>query len=246
MKRTLALLLAALMLTACVTPALAAGPLSDTPPMPAEQEDTGRFAAFGPWGKWTEAQTAEAANWTEEDWLAYWDEYESWTSLVSSQYYDDQWAWEYEYYGYDEEEQDWDSYLRERKVELGMPYPDGINVSLNGAYLTFGGAAPVVAEGRTMVPARALLEALGARVDYAGSTVTAAWESGDTLTFSLDGAVLEYTAGDKTEQVDMGGRPYVAAGRTYIPVRAAAEAVGLDVIWNDFYEVVYLTDWAAL
>ena len=44
---------------------------------------------------------------------------------------------------------------------MGMPFPEGINVSLNGTYLDFGGLEPIAVNGRTLVPFRALLEGLG-------------------------------------------------------------------------------------
>ncbi len=44
----------------------------------------------------------------------------------------------------------------------------------------------------------------------------------------------------------MGAAPFVRDGHTYIPVRAAAEALGLDVYWDDTYEAAHLTDYAAL
>ena len=48
---------------------------------------------------------------------------------------------------------------------MGMPFPEGINVSLNGVYLGFDGLEPMAVNGRTLVPFRALLEGMGAQVE---------------------------------------------------------------------------------
>ena len=92
-----------------------------------------------------------------------------WAAL--NRYNEDYDRWSYARFG-----DPWDEYLRVEKEEMGMPYPDGINVSLNGAYLDFGGTAPLAASGCTMVPFRAFLEGLGAEVAFDGSRIAAALE----------------------------------------------------------------------
>ena len=139
-----------------------------------------------------------------------------------------------------------DAYLEEWKTELGMPYPSGINVSLNGEWMTFGDAAPLAVEGRTMVPFRAFFEAMGAQVTYEDGHITAALENGDVLELDVDSTVLTWSEGDRLHEADMGLTPYARNGRVYIPVRFAAEAMGLEVAWNDDLEVASLTDWEAM
>ena len=61
--------------------------------------------------------------------------------------------------------------------------PTGVSVQVNGENVTFPNASPAVINGRTMVPMRAVLEALGATVDYDGETGTVQARLGDvTLT----------------------------------------------------------------
>ncbi len=60
-----------------------------------------------------------------------------------------------------------------------------IHVQLDGQELTFTDAVPQVKDQRTVLPVRAVVESMGANVDYEGSVITAV--RGDTkLTMTLD------------------------------------------------------------
>ena len=232
MKRRLALSLAALLLLGCLTPALAAE----------GDAELSLYQQYGPWGEWPQEQKdAAEETWTDGQWDNYWTEYDAQMWAALNRYNEDYDRWSYARFG-----DPWDEYLRVEKEEMGMPYPDGINVSLNGAYLDFGGTAPLAASGCTMVPFRAFLEGLGAEVAFDGSRIAAALENGDSLELVLGATELTVTQGGRITTLDMGAAPFVRDGHTYIPVRAAAEALGLDVYWDDTYEAAHLTDYAAL
>lgn len=201
------------------------------------------YQQAGPWHSWTAEQTQAAESWTEDQWWAYWGAYENDVWSLLDRYDTDLTAWMEVYYP---DQWDDDTYLEEWKTELGMPYPRGINVSLNGEWMTFGDAAPLAVEGRTMVPFRAFFEAIGAQVTYEKGHITATLESGNVLELDVDSTVLSWNEGQQLHEVDMGLTPYAQNGRVYIPVRFAAEAMGLEVAWNDALEVTFLTDWAAM
>lgn len=171
MKRRLALSLAALLLLGCLTPALAAE----------GDAELSLYQQYGPWGEWPQEQKdAAEETWTDGQWDDYWTEYDAQMWAALNRYNEDYDRWSYARFG-----DPWDEYLRVEKEEMGMPYPDGINVSLNGAYLDFGGTAPLAASGCTMVPFRAFLEGLGAEVAFDGSRIAAALENGDSLELVL-------------------------------------------------------------
>ena len=65
-------------------------------------------------------------------------------------------------------------------------------VQLNGQAVKFPDAQPEKANNRTMVPFRAIAEALGAEVDYNAGAITAK-KNGQTLAFSLGGKQLTIT-----------------------------------------------------
>lgn len=164
-----------------------------------------------------------------------------------------------EYWGYDDLEGlsiGWDGDLEEcyRDTARALTNDDEyelrcqLSVQLNGAYVHFADAQPEKANNRTMVPFRAIAEALGAEVDYNAGAITAK-KDGQTLAFSLGGKQLTITDNStgkviKTTAVD--SAPYKKKGRTYVPVRFFAEAFGLTVQWDQDMQTAVLYDRAAL
>ncbi len=127
----------------------------------------------------------------------------------------------------------------------GVPYLTGINMQLDGEYLTFPDARPEYRDGRVMAPLRAVAEALGMQVGYQDGTVTAQGAE-VSLAFRAGDTALQKTENGKTGPVDMETAPYEKDGRMYVPVRGFAEALGLTVEWSEPCEAVILFDRAAL
>jgi len=128
---------------------------------------------------------------------------------------------------------------------------DTIEVAINDSYIDFTDAAPIAMNGRTMVPVRAMFEALDAEVDYDVETqvITASFPNGNVMTLAIGSTELTVTPkGGEPETTVMDVEPWVDVNlsRTYIPARFVAEATGLDVNWDGTNRVVHVTDWAAL
>ena len=88
-----------------------------------------------------------------------------------------------------------------------------------------GDAAPYVADGRTMVPIRALTETFGAEVDFKDNVVTIV--DGDTTVVMTIGETT-YTVNGEEATMDVA--PVIGSGdRTYVPIRFVAEALGYKV-----------------
>lgn len=125
----------------------------------------------------------------------------------------------------------------------------GIAVQLDGKELTFTDAAPEITSDRTFLPFRAVLEAMGAEVDYDAETSTvSARKDGVKLSMIPGQTALTVTEGDETRTVEMDVAPYIKASnnRTYIPIRYAAEALGYSVGWDPYERTVILVDVDAL
>lgn len=122
--------------------------------------------------------------------------------------------------------------------------PGELGVMLNGAYLTFPDAKPEAAEGRIMVPLRVLMEALGAQVSYSGGTVTCTLED-RSLSFAVGGDTVSVTADGAAETITLDAPSYAKGGRTYVPVRFFAQALGCVVLWDSDYQTAVLVDPAA-
>lgn len=120
---------------------------------------------------------------------------------------------------------------------------NGIAVQLNGENVAFTDAAPVVNQGRTFLPFRAVFEAMGVQVSNEGNTITAV--RGDkTLQMTIGSTTATVTEGGKTSTITMDVAPYVdsATWRTYVPVRFAAEAFGCNVGWDADDQTVLIVD----
>ena len=204
------------------------------------------YQQYGPWYTWTQEQKDTAtAEWSEDLWYDYWDAYFVQSGMEEEQYYTDMEEWNQAFYG-DAWEEDWEQYLQSVKEALGMPYPDGINVSVNGEWLDLDGLEPWGLNGRAMVPVRPFLEALGAKVDYADNVVTAVLPDGVTLELTGGSTTMTRVSGDKIDKIEMDVPLTAVANRTYIPARFAGEAVGMAVAWDGDYQAAHFTDWDSI
>ena len=115
-----------------------------------------------------------------------------------------------------------------------------VTVTLNGEVVdcaAYGQPATIV-EGRTLVPLRAIFEALGATVEWDQATKTVSSE--------LDGTAIKLTIGENTlykndEAITIDVAAMIMNGRTLVPARAIAEAYGVDVAWDSATRTVILT-----
>ncbi len=113
-------------------------------------------------------------------------------------------------------------------------YPVLLNV--NGASV-ISDVAPVIIKERTMIPARAVFENLGATVEWE--------ESARLVTISLGSSTVKLTIDSKTAfvngvQVPMEVPALIVNERTVIPVRFVAESLKCQVGWEDDTRTVFI------
>lgn len=121
-------------------------------------------------------------------------------------------------------------------VSMGSPPPAIIApakgttpiVLLNGQQLAFQ-VPPVIENGRTLVPLRAIFEPLGATVQWDADTQTVTSTKGST--------VIALTLGQTTAYIN--NNPVLLSvpakainGRTMVPLRFVSEALGCEVNWD--------------
>jgi uncharacterized repeat protein (TIGR02543 family) len=106
-------------------------------------------------------------------------------------------------------------------------------------------AAPLIQNGRTLLPLRALIETLGGKVAWNGTTRTA--------TVTLGSRTVAVTIGNPTGIVN--GKkvaidpantkvvPLITNNRTFLPLRFIAENLGLDLAWDALSRTVSFTYW---
>ena len=120
-----------------------------------------------------------------------------------------------------------------------------ITVVLNGEWLTFD-QPPIAVDGRTLVPVRAIFEALGAEViwDPSDQSVFAYRESdGRAVLLYLDDTVMAYRLDSDSEPVaiELDVPPMAINNRTLVPIRAVAESFDCDVEWDQTNQQVIIT-----
>ena len=113
-----------------------------------------------------------------------------------------------------------------------------IKVFVDGAQLDFD-VNPIMENDRTLVPMRAIFEALGAQVSWDGDTKTAsAVKGGDTVKIIVDSNTL-YKNGTA---VELGVPARMVNDRTLVPVRAISESFEANVEWNGETKSVIITN----
>ena len=100
-------------------------------------------------------------------------------------------------------------------------------------------ASAEITNSRTMLPIRAIAENAGATVGWEQETSTVVIESahGDEISCTIGESTI--TVNDKTTAIDVA--PYVKDGRTFLPVRAVADALDMEVEWEQSTSTVVLS-----
>lgn len=94
---------------------------------------------------------------------------------------------------------------------------------------------PILDNGRTLVPLRAIFEALGASVQWNGASQTVTSVKGSTeISLQIGSTAMHVNGTVKTLDVPA----KIINGRTLVPVRAVSEAFGCKVGWNQSTQTV--------
>lgn len=117
-----------------------------------------------------------------------------------------------------------------------------VKVLINGETLVIpeGDTQPYIEEGRTLVPMRAIFEALGAQVNWDQDTKTiVSYDpiSDVSITMQVDSATI--FVGETPIELDVPAR--LVNDRTVVPVRAIAEGMHSQVEWDQDTRTVTVT-----
>lgn len=109
-------------------------------------------------------------------------------------------------------------------------------VILNGQSLSFD-VPPVIENDRTLVPLRAIFEALGASVQWDGENqMVTANKAGTEIKLSIGGPAYK-----NGTPVNLDIRAKIISNRTMVPLRFIAEALGCQVSWDHATQTVTIT-----
>ena len=113
-----------------------------------------------------------------------------------------------------------------------------INVVVSGQRIEFEDQRPVIINGRTLLPIRNVMEALGK---------TVSWDSEHSRAVVSDGATtvslgigdhcmwksIKTENGETAESIELDTAPIILNDRTCLPIRAVAESFGAYVGWDE-------------
>ena len=121
-------------------------------------------------------------------------------------------------------------YTTQKYTIIGIPGKN-VNIVVKGIPVIWTDAEPYVnKDSRTMVPFRAIADALGLTVDWDGTTREAIFSNGSkTIYFPLDSKTARTSTG---ANVTMDTAAISVNGRSYAPVRYLAEFFGYTVTWD--------------
>ena len=122
-------------------------------------------------------------------------------------------------------------------VLAAEPVPTDITVWLNGKQIQ-SDVAPVSESDRTLVPFRAIFEAMGAEVSWDDTAQTASVTLGGiTIEAAIDDMILKKNG--QAVPLDVPAR--LVNDRTMVPVRAISEGLGATVDWDEEAQQVLIT-----
>ncbi len=113
---------------------------------------------------------------------------------------------------------------------------DEITVMVDGEKVNFD-QKPIIENGRTLVPVRAIFEKLGAEVSYDDKNKEVYAELGTRFVSLVIGS-NEMKTNDSTMHLDVPAK--IMNGRTLVPIRAISEGFGAKVSWDDATKTVYV------
>ena len=119
-------------------------------------------------------------------------------------------------------------------VTVAYGEESNISLQINGSEIS-AEVPPTIMEGRTMVPVRAIFEAVGANIDFDAETKTITAKKGDTTVNMTVGAKIA-TVNSKEVQLD--APAVIVNGRTLAPARFVAETFGYTVQWDAENKIV--------
>jgi len=126
-------------------------------------------------------------------------------------------------------------------LQIGNPY-----MTVNGVSQEIDpgrGTKPVIKNGRTLVPIRAIIEVLGGTIEWEELTKAVTIKLGDTIIKIQIGNALAYINGS-LKPIDPDNpnvKPEIVNGRTMVPLRFVVESLGADVVWNGTTKTITIT-----
>lgn len=122
---------------------------------------------------------------------------------------------------------------------------DKIKVFLNTEELVLD-QAPIIKNGRTLMPIRFISERFGADVKWDQKkkvvTIKTGYYEPSTYTLSIGKKTVTVTSGTEVRKIHLDTSSQVINGRTVVPLRFVGEILGINVVWDSKNKDVYLSN----
>ncbi len=127
-------------------------------------------------------------------------------------------------------------------ARFGGSSSDKISIYVNGSQV-YPDSDPVIINDRTMVPIRAVAEAMGFSVGWDAPNQCVTMTQGNfAVQVMIDSTwITKYINGQVSEYGQTDVVPQIINDRTYLPLRAVGEALGAEVNWDGSTRSVYIT-----
>lgn len=121
----------------------------------------------------------------------------------------------------------------------GMAYAnENISVTVEGQRVAFIDQAPVIVNGRTLVPVRGVFEQLGFTVNWNNDVRQVTLTNSDYNVVLTVGSTT-FTTNGATHTLDVPAQ--IIGGRTMLPIRAVLESIGYYIGWNSSTSTVLIS-----
>lgn len=116
-----------------------------------------------------------------------------------------------------------------------------ISINVNGVKIEMD-QPPIIENGRTLVPLRAVAEALGCNVEWDNTAKTASFVQGDvTAVITVGENYILVGDGVYNEEFPIDTPAIIKNSRTMIPLRALSECFGFEVEWDSVTRTVAIS-----
>jgi len=115
---------------------------------------------------------------------------------------------------------------------------NGVTAFVNGRQPEFD-VPPIIRDGRTLIPVRAITEALGATVEWDSDTRTVTITRGDVVIVLR---IADRTVTVNGEEIELDVPPGIMNSRTMVPIRFVSETLGAAVDWVGVGRVVIVNE----
>jgi len=123
-------------------------------------------------------------------------------------------------------------------IPASAVHANNIRVTVDGQVVNFQDQAPVIVDGRTLVPVRGVFEALGFDVGWNDVTRSAILNRIDFQLIIPIGS-YSFTTNGISHSLDVPAQ--IIGGRTMLPIRFPLESVGYELDWDDATQTVLIS-----